>query len=652
LYDSFILLLDFNSLYPSIIQEYNLCFTTVEWSERHQAVLTKNGKDNEDEGDVSAVSQGLPPIPDESVEKGVLPRVIKTLVERRGQVKKAIKQETNPEKRDELDIRQKALKLTANSMYGCLGFSHSRFYAQPIAALITAMGRETLQRTVDITQDSIGLEVIYGDTDSIMINTHITGIAELPKVYELGNKVKREVNKLYRTLELEVDGIFRTMLLLKKKKYAAVTVGKSRDGKVTFGKEVKGLDLVRRDWCNQSKDTGRYVLDQILSGDDQENVVHNIFEHLENLAKTMRAGELSLEQYVITKGLSKHPNDYPDGKTQPHVHVAKQMLSNQKPVNVGDHIPYVITMEDVGSDEAPVVSSKKASVAERARHPEEIQRSAGALKADVEWYLTQQILPPISRLCEPIEGISQAIIAEKLGLDSSRFNQISNTSGNGFNEDDLVNYTPASSLADAERFKDVEKLVLTCASCNMENEFPGVFFGKHDGMNMSGFRCPNEYCTSPDQWGEASRTACVARIANTIEVAIKRHTRAYYNGVLQCDDTTCCLETRQLSVLGNACLARGCNGKLRAKYGEAAFHTQLKYYDTLFDVNHACEQLTKQEEGCDVKRLIKDISVHDKCQFEVMKLVTKHALSGSAYNWVSPNLWGTLFGDSTKKSLQ
>lgn len=38
-------------------------------------------------------------------------------------------------------------------------------------------------------------------------------------------------------------------------------------------------------------------------------------------------------------------------------------------------------------------------------------------QVDVEWYLTQQILPPIARLCEPIEGTSLAILAERLGLD-------------------------------------------------------------------------------------------------------------------------------------------------------------------------------------------------------------------------------------------
>ena len=42
------------------------------------------------------------------------------------------------------------------------------------------------------------------------------------------------------------------------------------------------------------------------------------------------------------------------------------------------------------------------------------------LTVDYEWYLSNQILPPISRLCEPIEGTSAAILSEKLGLDASK----------------------------------------------------------------------------------------------------------------------------------------------------------------------------------------------------------------------------------------
>lgn len=127
-YDRFILLLDFNSLYPSIIQEYNICFTTIDHA--HCPA-----------GDDEAYAQLSLPAP--SVPLGILPSEIRVLVERRKRVKQLMKSAQNsPEQQVEYDIRQKALKLTANSMYGCLGFPNSRFYAKPLAAIITGKGRE------------------------------------------------------------------------------------------------------------------------------------------------------------------------------------------------------------------------------------------------------------------------------------------------------------------------------------------------------------------------------------------------------------------------------------------------------------------------------------------------------------------------------
>ena len=111
LYTNYILLLDFNSLYPSIIQEYNLCFTTTEI--------------NAPEG----VDDWLPDVP-EMKEDGILPREIRKLIQRRKQVKSLMKTERDENEYSRLNIRQLGLKLTANSMYGCLGFQASRFYAQ------------------------------------------------------------------------------------------------------------------------------------------------------------------------------------------------------------------------------------------------------------------------------------------------------------------------------------------------------------------------------------------------------------------------------------------------------------------------------------------------------------------------------------------
>ena len=136
----------------------------------------------------------------------MLPRVLKALILKRRAVKDLIKSESNKAKLAEYDIRQKALKLTANSMYGCLGFTGSRFFAKPLAMLITSRGREILQQTVDLAQDQLNLDVIYGDTDSIMINTRCTDLTE---VKQIGNKVKKEVNALYKELEIEIDGVFK-----------------------------------------------------------------------------------------------------------------------------------------------------------------------------------------------------------------------------------------------------------------------------------------------------------------------------------------------------------------------------------------------------------------------------------------------------------
>jgi DNA polymerase alpha subunit A len=357
------------------------------------------------------------------LSQGVLPRVIKTLVDRRREVKNVLKTTKDPTSRQLLDIRQKALKLTANSMYGCLGFSMSRFFARPIAALVTAKGREALQRTVDQATNKMNLDVIYGDTDSVMINTNMTNLDE---VKVIGNTVKREVNKLYKSLELDIDGIFKSMLLLKKKKYAALAI-KETDNGIVLEKELKGLDLVRRDWCPLSKDTGRYVVDRILSGLPRDEIISSIHEYLTQLAVNMRDGtKISIEQYIITKGLNKNPKDYPDIKGQPHLQVALRLIKDNKPVNIGDHIPYVICCPPVvpsntADGAAPTSNASKTSVADRAYHPDEVFRSNGELKIDIEWYLSQQILPPISRLCEPIEGTSVVILSQCLGLDASRY---------------------------------------------------------------------------------------------------------------------------------------------------------------------------------------------------------------------------------------
>lgn len=129
-------------------------------------------------------------LPEPGLEPGILPTEIRRLVESRKQVRQLMKSSSiSADLLAQYDIRQRALKLTANSLYGCLGFTNSRFYAKRLAALVTGKGREILMKTRDLVQ-AMNLDVIYGDTDSLMI---ATGTLEIDEVYRLGNRVKSEV---------------------------------------------------------------------------------------------------------------------------------------------------------------------------------------------------------------------------------------------------------------------------------------------------------------------------------------------------------------------------------------------------------------------------------------------------------------------------
>ena len=494
---------------------------------------------------------------------GILPKLIATLVNRRRQVKSLMKDKNaTPEELATWDIKQLALKLTANSMYGCLGYTKSRFYARPLAVLTTYKGREILRSTKDLAESN-SLQVIYGDTDSVMINANVDNVEDALKV---GNEFKKAVNDRYKLLEIDIDNVFRRILLQAKKKYAAINLVQI-DGKFVDKMEVKGLDMKRREYCNLSKEVSSKLLNEILSGDESEVVITRIHDYLREISAKMREGGVPTNKYTIYTKLGKAPRDYPNADSMPQVQVALRELSRGKTVRKDDVIAYIITGDGKTTSE---------SAAKRAYTPQDVSKSDSGLTPDVEWYLYKQIFPPVERLCANISGTDTVRLADCLGLDVRKYSINNNTSSGG---NDTEIHPLESQIDDEVRFKDAFRLMLRCRACKGTFGFEGLS-GSLGICSPAGITCRCKHILSN------------ISVMAQLEHQIRQQTSKYYEGWLVCDDQACGNRTRQMSVYGHRCLGpnrlgHGCLGKMQYEYTEKMMYNQLLYFSTLFDVEKA-----------------------------------------------------------------
>ncbi|KAJ2364937.1 DNA-directed DNA polymerase alpha catalytic subunit pol1, partial [Coemansia sp. RSA 2607] len=535
----------------------------------------------------AAAADALPDVPSPSAPPGILPRLLKNLVDRRRQVKQLLRRPgVSAEESAQLNVRQQALKLTANSMYGCLGFAHSRFYAKPLAMLITARGREILQATRDLALAD-GLEVIYGDTDSLMIATRC---ATLSDAYDVGAHFRRRANERYRLLELDIDGVFKRLLLLNKKKYAALQIidpekhrHADRQDAYQTKLESKGLDLVRRDWCELSHEVSAFVLDRLFADDNSpdaapdahESAIAAVHEHLAAVAHAVRNNQVPLDRYAIHKGLTKAPESYADG-AQPHVLVALRLRARGLPVRAGDTVPYVICAATCPAILQEATAANGSSYAQRARHPDEVRDSQGALYPDHEWYLAQQVLPPCGRLLAPLEGTDMATLAQHLGLDASRFRHAPAPT-QAYDPEALR--TLDSQIPDAERFRHAIPLTPTCPACKTPYEFHGIARRTQDSQLQSGLVC--KHC---------AHLPPLAMLATLITRAIRQSIQRYYAFETVCDEPACALTTRTLAVAAR-CLRPHCSGNMVEVYSDKDLYHQLLYFAALLNVDRSATRL-------------------------------------------------------------
>lgn len=198
----------------------------------------------------------------------------------------------------------------------------------------------------------------------------------------------------------------------------------------------------------------------------------------------------------------------------------------------------------------------------------------------------------MDRLCQPIEGLDSVLLAEYLGLDSSKFRHI--ISNVADEEETLTSF--ATVLSEQERYKDAERLQLCCGKCASEFEFRGVVAwedaagagkGEADKENRVTFGMQCSSCGTPVPSGLLQRQ--LAR-------AIHRHLTRFHEYWLVCEESMCGARSRDQSVHGDFCLNAGCQGRLRMEYSNTQLYNQLSYYKNLVDVEAWIKRQEEQRE--------------------------------------------------------
>ena len=288
---------------------------------------------------------------------GLYTKVLRSLIQARDLAKAEMKGlKTGSSAYRVLDARQRAIKVMTNAAYGYAGWIGARWYMREVAESAAAWGRQTITTAIDMARKT-GLQVIYGDTDSIFIKYDKAKTGEFTKSIE---------TKL--GLEIRPDEVFTRVLFTEaKKRYA----GLLPDGRL----DIVGLEVARGDWTEAAKTVQEGVLSILLREKDAKKAAAYVQEEVSRL----RSGKVPLPQLVIWKTLTKAPKDY--AVRAAHVEAAKRLADKGWHVTVGDKVGYVITKGkgQLYQRAVPYVFSKLEDV-------------------ELDYYEEQQIIPSALRV--------------------------------------------------------------------------------------------------------------------------------------------------------------------------------------------------------------------------------------------------------------
>lgn len=439
-YEDCVSTLDFESLYPSIIRYFNLCPSTLVLDADVLALGSSSDAVVSFETHVikNNVLVNRKLLKYEMQDRkytfamhvtGVLPSLLKRLIDARKAVKKLMNESKDPAEKAVLNGRQNGLKVACNSCYGFCGVSKKRglMPCKPVAAVTTLKGRLFIDFSKNFTEKTFpGSKVIYGDTDSVMVlwgkgttvqranelgeeaASKITSELREGKVTEIGGagslsasisssdasskewRGRKDLAEACSAVRLTNEKVYFPYLLLKKKNYAAIKF--TSDGKGGFKEELdmKGIDAVRRDRSQLVRDASNAILHSLL----YERSVVSAMMALRKQLQDMAEGKVPIEAFVLSKSLKSTYSS----SNLPHVMAWKRMLErgDEGAPPVGARMPYVILtdLNNLGGKETP------EKLYERSEHPDFASSAIrSGRKLDYPYYI-ESLFNPLTKLLQ------------------------------------------------------------------------------------------------------------------------------------------------------------------------------------------------------------------------------------------------------------
>lgn len=403
-YKAPLLVLDFQSLYPSIMVAYNYCYSTClgrikEFKGKNRFGVLDHldipaGLLEKLKGHLNVAPNGMIYVKP-TVRKSLLAKMLTEILDTRVMVKQGMKlAKDNKALMRTLEARQLSLKFIANVTYGYTSATFSgRMPAVEVADSIVQSGRETLEKAIRMIEANPqwNAKVVYGDTDSIFCALGSDTTKE--QAFVIGSQIEEAVTAANPApIRLKFEKVYLPSVLVAKKRYVGFKYEHPDETEPVF--DAKGIETVRRDGIPAGQKMLEATLKMLFRSQDLSEIKEFCWRSWTKVLE----GRVSIQDFIFAQEVRLGTYSDKVGPP-PGAAIAAARLSEDPndETQYGERVRYVITRAGPGEQ-----------LRHRAVPPEVLLFDNSGRQLDAIYYITRRLIPPLSRIFNLVGADVQA----------------------------------------------------------------------------------------------------------------------------------------------------------------------------------------------------------------------------------------------------